>query len=296
MSKNNLSPREKEQRFYAFLVAEYLKYGSVDEVYRTHKYDLPISYPSYQRLLSEWGIVKAAGPNSRLSETIAFLAQLAEERIPLEAMYKRMPPSFRTSMATMHRIYQYVKEGAIRRVGTALVITPRKKPGSVLVGDDVSTPRIELGKPFGAVSFPMGFSRKRDTKKRAILRVLQQEVFAKQTVAKNIPLEVIPKKPKAFMYLDIADIRVSVYHLELTQELSKPKDFSSFKLQKHRLVNVADIIGSHPSQRNLRAGIVEIAMGYQRYVVETARNLSDAPVVEKSFLNRQLATVPVEVD
>lgn len=296
MSKDNLSPREKEQKFYTWLVAEYLKYGSVDEVYRIHKYNLPISYPSYQRLISEWGIIKAAGPNSRLSETIAFLAQLAEEKVPLEAMYKRMPPSFRTSLATMHRIYQYVKEGATRRVGAVLVITPHDNSRKVLVGNDVSTPRIELGKPYSSVSFPIGFSRKRDAKKKAILRILQQEVFTRQTVARSFPQDVIPENPEPFLYIDVADIKVSVYHLALPRKLSGIENFSSFKLENHRFIDVSDIISASPKERNLRAGMAEIAMFHQRHLLELTENLAEAPFVEKSFLNRQLATIPVEVD
>lgn len=296
MTEPKLTPEEKEQQFYSWLVEEYLKYGSVDEVYKVHKYDLPISYPSYQRLISEWGIVKAAGPNSTLSEAISFLTHLAEERVPLERLYKRMPPSFRTSMGTMHRIYQYVKEGATRRVGTALVITPYRQFGSVLIGDDLSTPRIEVGKPFGAVSLPMGFSRKRDSKKKAVLRVLQHEVFSDNILNNNFPFEVIHENPTLFMYLDIADIRVSVFHIPLAKDLSKLREFSSFKLQNHRFVNLSEVIGSHPKEKNLRSGIVEIAMGYQKYIVEASRNLIDSPLVQKAFLNRRLATVPTEVD
>jgi len=57
MTSENLDPREKEKQFNEFLVREYLKYGAVDGVYRAHEYDLPISYPSFQRLLDKWGFV-----------------------------------------------------------------------------------------------------------------------------------------------------------------------------------------------------------------------------------------------
>ncbi len=293
VSNERLSLQEREERFKTWLVAEYLKFGSVDEVYKIHRYNLPISYPSYQRLLDEWGIVKAAGPNGRLSETIAFLAQLAEEKISLEALYRRMPPSFRTSLATMYRVYQYVKEGITRRAGTVLVVSPSNNPNKVLVGSDVSTPRLEWGKPFGSLSFPIGFSRKSDSKREAILRVLQQEVFTAQTIARSFPDEVIPDNPKPFLYIDVADILVSVYPLTLPVNLNSLESFSSFKLERHRFVEVSDIASGNLREENLRAGVSEIAGAYQRYLLQEETEQEAVPFIEKAMLNLRLAEVSV---
>lgn len=102
-----LSPEEKEKVFYEFLVAEYLRHGSVDAVFKVHDYDIPISYPEYQRVLSRWGVVKAAGPNSKLSEVLEFLTRLAEQKVPLEMLYRSVPDGFKTSVSTMHRILRY---------------------------------------------------------------------------------------------------------------------------------------------------------------------------------------------
>ena len=292
MSEKKLSSEEREQKFLAHLVAEYLKYGSVDEVYRIHKYDLPISYPGFQRVLDKWGIVKAAGPNSKLSEALSFFVHLAEEQIPLETLYRRMPPSFQTSMGTLHRILSYIKEGVTRRVGAALVITPYRKSDFVLVGNDVSTPRVELGKPFGSVSLPMGFSRKRDTKQKAILRVLQQEVFAKQAIEQNMPMEVITENIDPFMYLDIADVRVSVYHLSLPKELSSSKNFSSFKLENHRFLSVGEIVNGDSG--HFRVGLIETILGYQRRLEMLDKNVIANPIFEVSSLNHELAALAYE--
>lgn len=296
MTKEGLAPQEREERFKTSLVSEYLKYGSVDEVYKIHRYDLPISYASFQRLLAEWEIVKAAGPNGRLSETVTFLARLAEEKMSVEALYRRMPPSFRTSLATMYRVYQHVKEGITRRAGTVLVVTPSEDPYKVLVGNDVSTPRLELGKPYGAVSFPIGFSRKSDSNSDMIKRVLQQEVFTKQTIARFFPDAVIPQSPEPFLYIDVADIRVSVYSLTLPKNLSSLESFSSFKLENHRFLEVTDIISQHLEGKNLRAGMSEIADVYTKFLVQGEGSEAFTPYYEKSSLNNALATVGVEVD
>ncbi len=292
MSEKKLSSEEREQKFLAHLVAEYLKYGSVDEVYRVHKYDLPISYPGFQRVLDKWGIVKAAGPNSKLSEALSFFVHLAEEQIPLETLYKRMPPSFQTSMGTLHRILSYIKEGVTRRAGTALMITPHGKSDYVLVGNDISTPRVELGKPFGSVSLPMGFSRKRDTKQKAILRVLQQEVFVKQAIEQNMPMEIITKDIDPFMFLDIADVRVSIYHLSLPKELSSSKNFSSFKLENHRFLSVGDIINGDSG--HFRVGLIEAVLGYRRRLEMIDKNVIANPIFEISSLNHELAALAYE--
>lgn len=293
MSKENMSPAEREQRFHKFLVAEYLKYGSVDEVLRVHRDGLPISVSSFHRVINKWEIIKAAGPNSRLSEAIAFLTSMAEERIPLETLYGRMPPSFRSSMATMHRIYSYVKEGATRRVGTALVITAAQNPDLVLVGNDVSPPRVELGKLYGSISLPMGFSRKRDPREKGILRVLQQEVFTQQTIDRDFPFNIIPEDPRPFMYIDVVDVRVAVYHLTLPEELKGLEIFSSFKLENHRYLQTGGIVVDKSGR--FRMGIAEIVSGYQRHLEMVDRNIAVSPVLEKSILNQQLlALAPLE--
>jgi len=230
MLEAETSFENKEEEFNRSIVAEYLKYGSVDELFRENDYNLPISYPGVQRLLDKWGIVKAAGPNTRLSEALAFLSSLSKEKIPLETLYRNMPPSFRTSMGTLHRILSYVRKGTIRRVGTALVISPNNNPNLVLVANDVSTPRLEVGKPYGAISLPMGYSSRTENKETSILRVLQQEVFTRQAIDRTLPFDEVVNGSEPFMYMDIADVRVAIYNLILPDWLSGKENFSSFKL------------------------------------------------------------------
>jgi hypothetical protein len=287
----------KEYDFNKMLVSEYFKCGTVDEVMRRHRFNLPISYAGYQRVLDKWGVVKAAGPNSKFTESLEFFTHLAEDNIPFEALYKKMPPSFQTSTATLYRILGYIKEGLTRRVGTALVITPFSTPKKILLGYDVSTPRIELGKSYGSISLPMGFSHKRDGRRNAILRVLQQEVFTQFCINKEMPLDIIPKDPQPFIYLDIADVRVAAYHIQMPQTLSALKNYSSYKLRDYRFVEVDSIIEKRNSGvHTYRAGIVDITRGYAKYLRLLERKLAVNPFQDRSLLNRELAEITVDVE
>lgn len=289
----DVSPgQERIKQFNKLIVAEYLKYGSVDEVFRQNNYDLPISYPEVHRLIKRWGIVKSAGPNSLLSEGITFLTLLSQNKVPLESLYKRLPPSFKTSMGTMHRLLHNIKEGVIRRVGTALVITPFNNPHLFLIGEDVSTPRLELGKPFGSTTLPMGYSKVDEDAGDSILRVLQQEVFTRMAIDRILPIELIPANPKPFMHVDIADISVAVYNLSLPGNLSEESAFSSFKVRNHKFTEISEILNhkSLPSRQAdnilIRAGVREIIGGYQKYLY---RGINLVPVT--SEMNLALAVL-----
>lgn len=286
-------PRGDRQKFNKFLVREYLKYGSVDEVLRLSRQSLPISYANYQKILDKWGIVKAAGPNSKLSEAVDFFYKMVQEQVPLEKLYKKMPASFLTSAVTLYRVLSYIKEGITRRMGTALIIHPMGNDKKILAGIDVSTPRIELGKSYGSISIPMTFSRKRDSREDAILRVLQYEVFSDLAVEKKIPKNIIPPRPKPFMFLDIADVRVEVFEIKLSQKLSGLKCFSSYKLEKFRYLDVNNINRYEKKKEKFRAGIIEAIKGYSKYLDLKRRNLAFNPLQLKSEVNYYLAVKDV---
>ncbi len=283
MLELNKTPEEKEQEFFKSVIREYLKYGSVDEIFKSHNYELPISYPGLHRLVDKWGIIKAAGPNSKLSEAISFLHLLSIDPIPLERFYRSIPPSFQISLSTMHRILHNIKEGIVRRSGTALIMTPIGYPEAVLAGDDISTPRLNLGKPFGSVSLPMGFSRKNETAQESIMRVLQQEVFTELAVSQEMP-DIIAENPQPFIYLDIADVKVAAYHLELPYELCDTRFFTSGKIINHRFLALSEIVKSTKND-HYRQGVKEIGFGFNRSLSE---DLS-APLSQISFLNLELA-------
>lgn len=287
------SPFKSERKFNQWLVEQYFLYGSVDEVLRRHRYDIPISYAGYQRVLDRWGVVKTAGPNSKLTEILSFLTKLVEENVSFEYLYKNMPPNFRASTATIYRILGYIKEGITRRIATGLILTPHRNQNLVLVGEDVSTPRLELGKPFGSVSIPMGFSRKRDIREDAILRILQQEVFTQFAIKGKIP-EIIQTHPKPFMFLDIADVRVEIFHLPLPKKFSDTKHFFSYKLKNYKFISLKDKNTLERYQKNFRVGVSEALEGYKKYLGLKRRNLVFNPLQARSRLNYFLAEAPAD--
>jgi hypothetical protein len=276
-------PTGNEKKFNEFLVEEYLKVGSVDEVLKIYKFDLPISYAGYQRILDKWGMVKAAGPNNTLGEALNFLTKLAYDNIPFERVYRKMPLSFQTSAATLYRILGYMKEGVTRRLATGLVITTKGSKKKVLVAKDVSNPRVDLGKIHGMITIPMGFSRRRDPREMAIKRILQQEVFTKLTIQNKFPKKIIPPFPKPFMFLDIADVRVEVFHIELPKRLTDTKNFSSFKLKNYKFVNTKDVIDG--KFNNLRVGVKEAVEGFEKHKRLKGKNLSINPLQETANVN-----------
>jgi hypothetical protein len=283
-----------EEAFNRWLIEEYFKRGSVDEVLKKYRFSLPVSYANYQRILNRWGVIKKAGPDIKLTEALDFLSHLANETASLEKLYLKMPPSFQTSLSTLHRIMSYVKDGITRRVGCALIITPYNDPDRILIGKDVSTPRIELGKPFGSLSLPMGYARKRDSRVVAVTRVLQQEVFTKKVIENTFSNEFLTEDLEPFLYLDVADIRVSVYHLELSQRLSNLKQFSSYKLTDFQYFTVKEVLSDN---NNLfRVGVKEAVGKYQKHLMLLSRNLKANPLQEKSGVNKSLAVLDLEIE
>lgn len=280
-----ISYDEREKLFNQFIVSEYLKYGSVDEVFSKNSYDLPVSYPQVHRILNKWGIIKSVGPNSKLSEAICFMVLLSDKKIPLEKLYKSLPSSFKTSMSTMHRILHNIKEGLIRRYGTALVISS-SDPKKVLIGEDVSTPRLELGKPFGSLSLPMGFSKKDEDPHQAIYRIIQQELFTKNAIEQNLPNNLVDENIKPFMYLDIADVRVTVYSLSLGEGYSQLKNFSSYKLKNFRYLDLDTLCRD---DKKFRMGLSVIGLGYRKYLDRPVTGTEYQPVFLKSEINLELA-------
>jgi hypothetical protein len=284
-------PRDPE-KFERFLVEEYFKYGSVDEVLKRYRFSLPVSYATYQRVLDRYGVIKKASSAARLSEAIDFFEHLVTDNFDLEDLYKKMPYSFQTSIKTLYRIYSYMKEGLTRRVGIALVITPYDNPKKILLARDVSTPSLRLGKKYGSFSLPMGYTRKRDSRKSGIIRILQNEVFTKRVIDGNFPYFVIPDNPEPFMYLDIADVRVACYNLILPKDISSISAFSSYKLQSFNFFEIDKIL----ELNNLRMGVSDIVLNYKKYLDCLERNLSVNPIQSTSVLNKEILEFSLEID
>ena len=268
-----------EIEFNKFLIREYLRLGSIEQVLKSHRYDLPISFASYHRLLNKFGIVKSAGPNSHLTESLHFLNQLATYKLPLERLYHQLAPlNLRISTNTLHRIVHYTRLGLMRRAGTALIITPKNDGNHVLVGNDQSLHNNDLGSP-GDVSLPMTHSKFDENHTTSIKRVLQQEVFSELVVDGNLP-NIIPDSIEPVFFINITDIKVSVYHLELPEKLT---DFSSFKLKNLRLESLDDI-----QKQVLRPGVGDILSRFAN--PGTNQNLS-----LDSHLNKNLYALATQI-
>lgn len=242
--------------FEKFLIIQYFKYGSINNVYSIHRFNLPISFASYYRVLSKFRVIKSAGPNSHLSESLHILTKISTYKIPLERAYHQYAPSsIRVSINTIHRIIHYIRLGLTRRQGTALLITQVDQPDAFLTGFEAHRPVSTLGQR-GDLALPMSHSKIGEDPKDAIARVLQQEVFSDLVIDSTFPWEVIPSHPKPIFFINIADIKVAVYHLKLPAIFQ----FSSFKLKQLQYRNSDEI-----SNYSIRPGVEEIC---QKYLVQ----------------------------
>lgn len=271
--------------FETYLVSEYFRLGSINKVFQEHKYNLPISFAGFDRLLSKFRVVKSAGPNSKLSESLYILSLLANYKIPLEKAYhQHAPKSIQVSTNTLHRILHYTRLGLIRRQGTALIITPKGTPNKVLFGKDLSLTNSSLGNK-GDISLPMGHSKIGEPIKDSISRILQNEVFTNNVLSQCFPWNIIPEHIKPVMYINIADVQVSVYKIELPLKLTK---FSSFKLFNLKFLDLENLPNA-----NYRPGIKDILNQYLK--LQTTK--STETLVIDSELNSKifaLAKQPVE--
>lgn len=263
---------ETECEYEQLLLSLYLKHGSVDAVLQKTYYGLPFSESSIHRVLDRYGVVKSPSKNSRLDEVLAFMSYLAETKLPLEALYQKMPPNFQTSAQTLHRILSLVKKGLTRRVATAIIIYPEGNPEQFLIAKENSESNFSLGKLKGSYSIPMTFSKKNESYQQSVLRVLQQEVFAQALVEQKFPYEIIPERPDPFWEVNILDIKLAVFSLPVT--LDHSQKFSSFRLADHRFVSRE---GLEESDIQLRPGILEIAEAYEQSLVghEIEKNVVD---------------------
>ena len=263
----------KEQLFDQFLISEYLKHGSIEKVFSVHKYDLPLSFATYHRILNKYSIVKSAGPNSKLSESLDLLSQLANYKQPLERIYHRhAPASIQVSTNTLHRMLHYVRLKVTRRVGTALLISHESEPHKYLLGQDQSLSQANLGQP-NDFSLPMTHSRMQDKPVSAIKRVLQQEVFTKQTISLNFPQDLKLDNLKPILYINIADIKVAVYRLLIPDHYTH---FESFKLHHYQFLSSEEV-----QKLKLRPGVGDIIKATEAQRFQSV--VEEAPEIESTL-------------
>jgi len=275
-----------ELSFEKFLISEYFRLGSINKVFHEHKFNLPISFAGYDRVLSKFGVVKSAGPNSKLSESLYFLSLLANYKIPLEKAYHLYAPkTIQVSTNTLHRMLHYTRLGLTRRQGVALIISPKGHPEKILMGNDFSLTTSSLGNK-GDLSLPMGHSKTGEPIRDSIARVLQNEVFTNEVVNHKFPWEVIPEHIKPLVCVNVADISVSIYKLELP--IAK-KSFSSFKLENLKYLDI-----NYLPEVSFRPGIKDVLDYYAN--LDSENIFSEIPTIDSELNSKifALAKQPVE--
>lgn len=254
--------------FEQYLVSEYFKHSSIDAVFKSHNYDLPVSFATYHRILNKFGIVKSAGPNSKLSESLHFLSLLNNYKLPLERLYHRhAPASIQISTNTLHRILHHIRLGVTRRTGTVLILTHPHNPHQYLLGQDPN---------YSYWSLPIGYTRFQDSHHTSITRILQQEVFTDLTIQNKFPKNIIPHQIKEIFTIDIADIKVFVYHFQLP---AKSWSYSSFKINNHQFFCLNEL-----RDLKMRPGVIEILEHFQNHDFGTNHN---------SIFNQNLCYLPL---
>ena len=277
MPKKPIIPDKFEEN----LISLYLKHGSIEQVFNITNYDLPVSFATYHRILNKYGIVKSAGPNSRLSESLNILSLVNNYKVPLERVYRKYAPhTLKVSTNTLHRIMHHIRLGVTRRCGAALLISQESHKDRYLVAQDYSLSNPALGQA-GDHSLPMSHTRMQDSSVTSITRVLQQEVFADDCTKGNFPFHLITKDAKPIFFINIADIKVAVYRMIFPDSYST---FTSNKLHDYSFITFSEMFS-----KPLRPGVGEIVEKFEelRFMPASAET-----IVINSKLNLALSELP----
>lgn len=243
----------------SWFLNEYFKHGSVEASVAKNDY-LPISIANYHKLIKRYGVVGSAGRHTSLPEVLHFFREAAlTPDTPLEALYKTMPASFKTSMVTLHRIYNNMEREVVRRSGVALLISPESDTTKILIGQESVGNRY---KHAGDKTIPMGFAKKMEgeDKMESIVRIMQQEVSTDNTLngsfayKPNSPLvQVLHQQELApLVQIHILDVQVQTFRIILPDALLT--DLSSYKLTNYSFEEPDDVL----SLANLRPGVTEM--------------------------------------
>lgn len=245
--ERNFGIKPETYKIYSddWFLNEYLKYGSVEEALK-YNINLPISAANYHRLVKRRGIIKGVGRReTSLSEALYFFAEKAiEPTLPLEKLYKTMPYGFRTSIATLYRVYDLIKCQTPRREAVALLIKKDNDNDSVLVGKETKT-SLKIGRFKGDYSIPMGFSNNFEDPSVSVLRVLQREFSTRLAISGDLSPEgalstQLLNSMENILSYDILDVRIGLYSLTLP-EFFNNNLFDSHNLIDHKFIKIDEI-------------------------------------------------------
>ncbi|MBI3443319.1 hypothetical protein HY008_01480 [Candidatus Woesebacteria bacterium] len=271
------------------LILRYLASGSIEEANQELPQGKQVTEGVYRKVLQDWGIVEYVGPERQYPEILYLLSELATRKVSLGSIYVRRPLIFEVSFKTFKDVVNRIREGTVLRAATALVLSPENDSKSIVVGEDFSVPREELGKLKGAFTVPECFSRPKEDPRASILRVFQREVFANLAAERKFNLGMVLMDRTPIGYVDVADVRVTCYRgtipNELMGELSSP---TILRLGTRRLEDILSL----RKGRLVRAGLPETITEYQRFLTSSS---NFEPRVVTSQLNSEITQMPIRM-
>lgn len=271
------------------LILRYLAASSIGEANEGLSESEQIPEKLYKEILRKWGIVEYVGPDRQYPEILYLLSEMATRKISLGSVFVRRPLIFGVSVDSFEEVVKNIQRGIILRTGTALVLSPEGEPHSIVVGNDYSDPRGELGKNVGSLTVPECFSKLKEDQRISILRVFQREVFANLSAEGSFNLGMVSVEEAPIAYVDVADVRVTCYRgtipKRLMGELSSP---TIFDLKTRQLDEVLSLkrVGT------IRAGLPETIREYQRFLISGP---DFEPRVVTSELNGEISKISTEM-
>ena len=267
-----------------WLVDLYFRHGSVENAIRSFD-NLPVSVASFHRAIKRYGVIKQAGRRRlSLAKTLYFFAQKAlDPAVPLETLYRSMPPSFKqsASIGSLHRIYSGAMGRVERLHATGLIITPQGDGSRILTVEEKT----------GERTIPFGHSIKTEPAENSVLRVLQHEFSTKMTLERklvkgsSLTRSLIPKNRDPLFRFHILDIGVDIYHLEMPPEVV-PVSFSSYKVSGHKFEDVEEVIAGSEGNTRYRVGTPELLGHYHDMVLGTAVETRRVSSLNKALLGQ----------
>lgn len=269
-----------------WLIANYLKYGSVDAVFSRCQERPPYSPAEFHRIIRRRGIVKGDGRgNKSFAQALyVFMNRALSPHLSLEKIYRTLPPSMRdATMTTMYRIYDSILKGETRRLAVGVVLTSEDDDNKILLADELET-KLSSGKRRGDSTIPFGFASRKLTFPQSVLRILQREFSTQMAISGDLALdgalanEILPSNLQPFLEMHILDIKFLVCHVRLPFQFCGLSACSSYTVANHRFERLSDSLNGRV---NLRTGIGEVLEYYRTYLGNTA----NIPLFQTSQIN-----------
>jgi hypothetical protein len=243
------------------LLRLFLKLGSVESVLESFP-NINVSYATYQRLISDRGIIKSptGRPPVHIGALTDFFQTMITENSTIERLNKYPISGFVYGERSLYRVLKKIRTGVISHNATMILAHPQYRPDLLLTARDLCINSVDVEHSRTA---PMTYSTKKEDPYFSLLRVVQQEMLSEMTI--NGELNVSKASTHRFLknalnpkfYVDVLDVRVGVHILEIpTQLLSR---ISSERLDSMHFESLYTVAQSDPVTSEYRAGVVDAA-------------------------------------